>query len=341
MIAAPPPPAVQPIQRYFKDWLLVCDNGRRCTAKAVPADPDDGLAAIGMTVVREPGPAGALSVSLYEADGKMDPAETVLDDTPLHPPYRTDKAGALHLSGEPAAAFLRKVRGGRLLRGAHTDDGPWVLLSGLSAALLAMDDAQGRVGTVTALAKPGPKPASAVPAAPPLPVVRAARPPPPPKDAAALAAAVRRAAAHDLSVHGCHVSPNTPEDGAYALNPTEAIVTLGCNVGAGGQTWSLAYLAPRIAPARAALLRLPPPPSLYPHEESPEAVGSYTLGEFNPRTMTFSSTMGWHVSNCGFATRWVFDGTVFHLAHHEEQTRCGGESAEWPVVFRSRVMPAG
>ena len=43
-----------------------------------------------------------------------------------------------------------------------------ISLAGASAALLYMDDRQQRVGTVTALARPGPKPASAVPL-PPLP----------------------------------------------------------------------------------------------------------------------------------------------------------------------------
>ena len=342
MIAAPAPPpaaaAAPPIQRYFKDWLLVCDNGRRCTAKAVPADPDDGLGSIGMTVVRDAGPEGPLSVSIYKADGAMDPAETVLDDTPLRPPYRTDKDGALHLSGEPAAAFLRRVRKGRLLRGAHTDDGLWVRLSGLSAALLAMDDAQGRVGTVTALAKLGPRPASAAPPAPPLPAVHAAPPPPALKNGKALAAAVRRAKAGALKAAECGIG-NTPDDEAEPLSPTEAVVLLGCGMGA-YQSWSLAFRVPREAPARAGPLRLPPAPSSGERRSNDDGL-TFTEPTYDPATATFStSAKGRGLADCGFSTAWVFDGRDFQLAEHAEQTRCGGQDAEWPVVWRTRVTSA-
>ena len=338
--ALPPaaPPVAQPIQRYFKDWLLVCDNGRRCTAKAIPADADDGLAAIGMTVVRDAGPQGALEVSIYKADEPMDPAETVLDDTPLRPPYRKDKAGALHLSGEPAAAFLRKVRGGRVLRGAHTDDGPWVLLNGLSAALLAMDDAQARVGTVTALAKPGAKPASAVLAPPPLPTIHAAPQPPPLEDAKALAAAVRRSQAAALKKAECG-GGNTPDDEVEPLSPTEAVVILGCGMGA-YQGWSLAFRVPRDAPGRAAPLRLPPAPSGGERRSDDDGV-TFTEPDYDPKTATFSTAAkGRGIADCGFSTRWVFDGRDFQLAGHEEQTRCGGQDAEWPVIYRAQVVRA-
>ncbi len=341
MTPALPPPApavVRPIQRYFKDWLLVCDNGRRCTAKAIPANDGDGLAAIGMTVVREAGPTGALSVSIYKADGGMDAGETVLDDTPLHPPYRTDKDGSLHLSGEPAVAFLRKVRNGRLLRGAHTDDGPWVLLSGLSAALLAMDDAQGRVGTVTALARPGPKPASAVPPPPPLPMVRAAPLPSPLKNGAALAAAVRRMQGAALKAASCVTGGNTPGDEAEPLSPTEAVVLLGCGMGS-YQSSSLAFRTPRDDPARAAPLRLPPAPAAGERRIDDDGL-TFTEPSYDPRTATFSTTArGRGLGDCGFSTRWVFDGRDFQLAEHAEQTRCGGEQpGGWPTVYRARVV---
>ncbi|WP_175724569.1 DUF1176 domain-containing protein, partial [Burkholderia ambifaria] len=46
---------------------------------------------------------------------------------------------------------------------------PRVSLSGLNAALLLIDDTQGRIGTVTALLRKGTRPASSVPAAPALP----------------------------------------------------------------------------------------------------------------------------------------------------------------------------
>ncbi len=57
-----------------------------------------------------------------------------------------------------------------------------ISLKGAAAALLWIDDRQGRVGTTTALARPGPRPASAVPAPPALPslVIAAAPPSKPP-----------------------------------------------------------------------------------------------------------------------------------------------------------------
>ncbi|WP_217591550.1 DUF1176 domain-containing protein, partial [Burkholderia sp. GbtcB21] len=57
---------------------------------------------------------------------------------------------------------------------AHTPRTP---LSGLNAALLLNDDTQGRVGTVTALLRPGNRPAPSVPAAPALPPAVVPAPP--------------------------------------------------------------------------------------------------------------------------------------------------------------------
>ncbi|RZM11855.1 MAG: hypothetical protein EOP67_66550, partial [Sphingomonas sp.] len=54
---------IAPLYREIGDWLLGCDNTRRCVARYVPEDDgalqaDDDDDPFGMTIVREEGPLG-------------------------------------------------------------------------------------------------------------------------------------------------------------------------------------------------------------------------------------------------------------------------------------------
>ncbi|MCR5898910.1 DUF1176 domain-containing protein, partial [Burkholderia sp. HAN2018] len=172
-----------PVERDFKNWSVVCDNVNRCIAESHADDIDDSRTSIILRVTRDAGPDAQASLALYSsapldlrtarADGRPFDAMAAQwhafggkpDDDEAHPfRIRTDDPATV-------AAWLTAARNAQLLSfgdpaSAQTARTP---LTGLNAALLLIDDTQGRVGTTTALLRPGNRPASSVPAAPALP----------------------------------------------------------------------------------------------------------------------------------------------------------------------------
>ncbi len=227
------PPA--PSYRQIKEWVIACDNTRACFAKYLP--DNSGLGGY-LSIWREAGPGGKLVVSVQGDENSSQPAPTPeglrLDGKPLATryPWRSDGEGVLRLEGADAAAFLRALRdGGRL--DVIVGEKAGVSLSGLSAVLLAMDETQGRLGNRSALARSGVGAVSAVPPAPPIPLIRPAPVPPPLKDMHAFAARVRAAQGAVLKAHECEAKEDlVEEDVAQPLNAGEAIVLLGCLQGA-------------------------------------------------------------------------------------------------------------
>ena len=329
-----------PFQREMKDWIAVCDNGRSCTLKAIPSlDSRDEATGLVITVTRKAGPAEPPSVEVWADDQKaIDPRALRLDGKPLPPlAWAVDKSEAydVSLEGADALRLLRLLRDGRALTLGAGKDAPGASLDGAAAAFLAMDDAQGRVGGVTALARPGPAPASAVPPPPALPVIVVPPRPPPLKTAKAFALAVRRARAADLKESDCD-DPRAPNDGdsADALNATEAVVTLYCHMAA-YQGNALAFRAPIASPAGARPLVLPPLPGQPKGEASDN---QFVDPEFDADTATFtSSAKGRGPGDCGASMSWTYDGRTFRPSALSEQGRCGGQEGDWPDVWRTDV----
>ncbi|HWW71277.1 MAG TPA: DUF1176 domain-containing protein, partial [Duganella sp.] len=143
----------------IKDWEVACDNTRACEAVGYQADEGDS-APVALWLGRPAGAAGTVAAKLSviaDNDAKVGPL--------------TLRVGQLTLTGLTSEAELTPAQIARLLPAlldagfADVTDGKtkWRLsLAGMKAALLKMDDLQGRVGTVTALVKPGAKPAGVV-----------------------------------------------------------------------------------------------------------------------------------------------------------------------------------
>jgi hypothetical protein len=338
-VAASPPPA--PIYRELKDWVLACDNTRACFAKFVfdemgkrPSDADPGY----LSVTREAGSNGKLTVTLQGNEHTPDPTEFRLDGRPLRafPWRRDDGEETASLTGQDAAGFLKTIRDGALLTYWPAENAPWVSLRGVTATLLAMDEAQGRVDGQTALVRTGPAPASAVPPPAPLPVVRATPARTPLPNAAAFAATVRRSQAATLAKHQCETEM-AQADEAYALNDTDAIALIGC-MQAAYQSSVLLFRAPRSDPAKARLVALPLQPTLSPDTATD---GEYTEGEWDAKAASFTeSAKGRGLADCGVSSSWVFDGQDFHLSSFNRLSRCGGGpvAGDWPTLWRTRVV---
>src|SRR3954447_24537030 len=220
-LAAPAANAPHPSEpKLFKDWTVGCDNGRSCQAVALQPETQDLDEWLTLDLERGPAaearpriaidveaPAGA---GVY-ADGKRLP---ITLGTGKQSGRVTSGADALVAALRSAAKLeIRDAAGKRL---------GLISPAGASAALLYMDDRQGRVGTVTALARPGPRPASAVPPPPAYPVVHAApRPAKPPR---------RMARAEWVKLRLAACDDGDPDDGTlpdfYRLDAAHSLASI-------------------------------------------------------------------------------------------------------------------
>ncbi|MGR4865868.1 DUF1176 domain-containing protein [Caulobacter sp. LARHSG274] len=173
----------------FDDWTLVCDNGRRCTAVGLPTqtvrshEPELYEGAI-LTIVRDPQAQARVKVeillsdwedfhlgsrwTLIDASGKLIISATSVQVIPAA------RALRIRLPPTSLATLLGKTDEVALA----TSGKPAIALSlvGMKAALMRLDEVQGRSGGVTATVSKGPRPASAIPAPPTLPLVIQAPP---------------------------------------------------------------------------------------------------------------------------------------------------------------------
>lgn len=328
----------RPVYREIGDWLLACDNLRNCVARAaldpaatlVPGDDAD----VRMDIVRQAGPQGGITIRL-DAEDRIDLAGLHITARALPPGLAwhvdSDGAGAT-LTGEPARRFVRVIVDAPALMLSRS--GPArISLRGLAAVLLAMDEAQGRVGNASALVRPGPGPAGLTPPPTLPPRIRVGPPVPALADAGRLARDVRRMRGAIFAAHECDRPAR--DDVAYPLTATDAIVVLGCGRFA-YQGSVLVFRTPRNRPAAATLLALPDPPAARPTDAA--RAGEYVEGDYDPATRTFSEfSKGRGMADCGSATEWTFDGTAFRVSAFRWQDRCAGAApGDWPVLYRTR-----
>lgn len=167
----------KPFSQSFGDWHVACDNLRRCAAQGYRVEDEAGRSA-GLWLSREAGPDGALHARLHLSaeDGPDQPDGTLAEvrvgsrrfkKLPLDADLPPATLLALVASLLEVPQMEVSAAGGRAV----------VSLRGLKAALLKIDDVQGRVGGVTAWVARGKAAAAQVPAAPPAPVIVAAAPP--------------------------------------------------------------------------------------------------------------------------------------------------------------------
>jgi hypothetical protein len=346
-VAAPAPALLgaPPVYLEVKDWVVACDNIRTCFAKYDVAD--DATAGGGyLSLTRDAGPAAGLVVSLEATqDGAVpDPHTLTLDGRtlPSSAAWKTDAtAQTATLDGAPALAFVHAIAGGKVLAYSDGRTTTTVSLSGMTAALLAMDQDQGRLDGVTALARPGPRPVSAVPAALPVPTLHAVPAARPLTGVAAFAAQVRKTEASLLRQHDCDAGM-AHDDQAAALNDQNAIVILGCRQGA-YQAAVMTFLAPRAAPRKAVPLILPLQPTMKASDTPPDARGEYVAEDgWDPKTATFvESAKGRGMADCGRSAEWVFDGVQFRVDSFNRLDRCGGgPPGDWPTLYRTTISQA-
>ena len=191
---APAASAATPMYREIKDWVVACDNTARCEAIGM----QEAYPQLILRLVVDAGPSGEPELSL-ESEAPVAARDLRLDgarfaaSSLLQPATGDEGVQRIGHDGVQVRAFLDAVRNGTQLRAGIGEDAPSASLAGLSAALLLIDETQGRLGTTTALIRRGPLPAAQVPAAQaaPLPTRAVVAPPLDDAEASRLVARVR------------------------------------------------------------------------------------------------------------------------------------------------------
>lgn len=326
-----------PSYAEFKSWLLACDNALTCEAKGF-ADGEAGSP--DMRIVRAAGPDGAIALRIT-APFAFAAKDLRLDGAPLAVPakdwtsHTSDDVTTLTAHGiDTVRALVQRMRNAKRLSFAGKQGS--VPLDGLSAALLRMDDQQGRIDGVTALIKPGALGADRVPAAPPLPVLTAhpAERRLTDAEAAALLKRVKQSQRAVLDKEDCDPNANatTNADEADALSGDRALVIVSCSVAA-YQAAAVVFIAPR--QGNGPIQQFKP---VLPGEKPSDAMGQLTEPDFDAASATLSFTgKGRGLADCGLSASWVWDGRAFQLASLSRQVHCGGAlSGDWPTLFRTR-----
>ncbi len=343
--AAPAPmPVVQPETRAFRDWRAACDNGNRCVAWG---GSDSGWIRIAI----DAGPDAVPTVSIGSwAFGDVDKAPETLklridgrDFALRGGPRDAANAAVAAERARTVIAALPAWRALALASGAQTADLP---ASGASAALLWIDERQGRLGTTTALLRRGDRPASSVPAAPALPRVAAAPAAPQtgfegaanPMEDEPRAVTVPDAIEGRQEVKACRADNNEYLNKAVLaarLDASTVLWGIPCGSGAYNATYVLYLARPDGSGVRPA-----PLPERTPRTEGDiGGEGPWLVNPvYDPQRQTLTVfPRGRGLGDCGTITRWTWTATGFVLSEERSMGDCWGMTPDvWPTLWRTR-----
>lgn len=324
--------AVQPGEmRIFEDWAVGCDNGRYCQAVSlVPGHLLDQPRLV-MSIRRVPGGEDEPVVTL-EADEELCGASLTADGRPLRARIIAARTCEVVHPGD-AGAVLAALRSARELRASDASGAPAgaVSLAGASAALLYMDEAQRRVGTVTALARPGAAPASRVPPAPPLPRVRAA---PEIVSSSSIEVSDERIAALRRET-GCTLEEvgGPDEVDMVHVETDKLLILLSCGSGAYNVT-----ALPFIAELRGGGVAITPAPFDTQWAQAEEGRASLVNAQWDySRRILSEFPRARGLGDCGTKADYVWDGERFRLVRQEVMDDCRG-ATDFITVWRARIV---
>jgi hypothetical protein len=328
LLATPALATNVPVQKEFRDWVVTCDNLRSCIAEGA----DKNNATLIVRFSREAGPRETVSLAIYGSDdGKLN-----LDGKPLHlteadwysdgtdddMSFETDSQGEIH-------TLIDALRNGHTLTSGEAT----ASLDGLSAALLLIDDVQGRLDTDSAWIRRGDKLPDAVPPAPLAPTV-VAHPFHGPaltkaESAAVTAAALAQSKRNESADCDIDSSGEAPETQADRLDERDALVLVEC-YRAAYQAGYRVFRVPIAHPENVRMLVLPS----YPGGQAEEIL---TDAEYDPGKATLSHfAKGRGIGDCGEHAQWTFDGRDFVLTAMASEPNCPGILLDFPVLWRSK-----
>lgn len=320
------------VLRTFGDWAVTCDNAHNCW---VQTQAQSGTGTINLR--RNAGAEAQPDVFLTLYDGTFD--EAAFDETGFEAvftggDFNNEFGPRLTIAKDKAELFVDALNNATTLA-IPGEDGAIFSLAGSSAALRFVDDVQGRADTVTALVAKGDKPASAVPASLPLPIIAA------PPTAAVLIDTPPVPALADARATDCTEDPKN-RDASFAAQ--------GYRLPDGREIWFMPcfngpynYVATAYLKTGDTIARLPfsGPKEGGPASDELTQLWNPSLnneGEDVPLTLsTFGKSRG--MGDCGTITEHVWTGTSFALTKYLEMESCSGlwDAADWPVRWQAEV----
>ncbi|WP_187640074.1 DUF1176 domain-containing protein [Bosea sp. F3-2] len=329
--------AAAPEPKTFRDWMAGCDNLKSCTALSLPAESADAIAYLRLE--RPAGPDGTVSLVLrLRGDWKKLPTalQLKLDGAPFPAGGKALPAAAdgdmVSLSFQPAeiATLIEAARKATKLSIAAPGVAASVSLSGSVAAMLWIDEQQGRLNTTSALVRKGS--GTAVPAAPALPVIMAkpAAGTLSEKDGKALAATLRK----QIKQRDADLCEDdemlVAADGAWPLDGDRRLVGLACSRGAYNVSTGF-WMVERGDVAAAKPVALP--------EGEGDAKNMLTNADFDPKTGRLSFfAKGRGLGDCGATGGYAWTGTAFVQTEFSMMGECRGiGSDDWITLYRSEV----
>jgi hypothetical protein len=322
--------------KHFKTWTAACDNLQTCAAYGFADDAADSRGYIRLSRAAGAGAAPQVVLQAVDLNGDDKPGLKwrILVDGVAVPGLasidtRTNDSGPrADLNPAQSQAVTAALRNGATLTLAGGKAPKAISLSGAAASLLWIDDRQGRVGTMTALAARGAKPAAEVPATPPTPMLRAA----------ALATQARlptklpAALAANPAMSDCDTGDQRPDPFVVRLGGGQVFWGAACSEGAYNTLYKT-FVADE-AGGHARLIRLPL--AIASADGDPTEVMNL---DYDAKTGVVSSfAKGRGLGDCGEQTSWVWDGRAFRVVEDSVMPDCHGVTADdWPSVYRATV----
>jgi hypothetical protein len=331
--------AVTSTSRYadFKNWTAACDNVGDCQAIGF-SEEEPGLI---MYIDRSAGPNGKISIHMYGSI-KLPLDKFFSDDKKINLAPKDwksintqDEHSVSTRNTLAALSLINTIRNAKRIGFGSSKTANSLSLDGLSASLLLIDEIQGRLGSQNAFIRKGNKPESAVPAAHPMPKLKAMKYTGNEmleNQISTISKSIRKQFAALLKKEECNDFEDSNFDSASKLSANEAIVLIECTRGA-YQSYFLAFRAPIHDVKKAVSIAFP----MQPGEPPTTAIGN---AEYDPKTGVLSTYgKGRGLFDCGETTDWVFVGKNFVLANYTFLDRCGGANpSEFPTLWRSEIQ---
>lgn len=320
--------------KTFRDWIAGCDNTRTCTALSLPNEADDDVAFLRLD--RPAGPDGVPTLALKLRSSKLQKqfaVELALDGAPF--PAAGRRLQGASIDGETAEiaiapadaeALIAAARKATTLTARIEARNVKISLAGSVAAMLWIDERQGRLNTPTALIRKGT--AGPVPPAPALPVIasKPATGKPLTKDQAAALVKAMRAELNRREPDSCE-EMSDGSDGAFALDDSTRLVVVACSRGAYNVS-SQFWLVPGRDVARAK------PAEFEGNRDKPG--NELVNADFDPKTgrvMFYAKGRG--IGDCGASGSYGWNGTRFAVLQRSAMDTCRlipGD--DWITLFR-------
>lgn len=313
-------------RRGFRDWMAVCDNGNACFAFTAATDGTGWI-----RIAQQPGPDARpeVAVGYWAPEDQVGPPTLNVDGKVYALTLVTEYPLVGEVSADRVQEVVRALADGQAVQVGSAGE---LSLSGASAALLWIDERQGRLDTVTALRRRGARPASAVPPRPPLPVVTPApavsqagfgdkdQVLPAALEALPVVVACRADTSHSEWVQ--------KEVMSARLDATTELWAVPCFMGAYnmGHEWFITGPGGRD----------PRPARLTSTSDEPTATTINAGYAPEARTITaFAKARG--IGDCGTASTWTWTGREFVLTTELEMPECWGVPVDyWPTTWRTR-----